>query len=417
MHSFTITHKLGKARVGQLITAHGVVETPYFNPVGTLATVKAIAPRDLTEIGIQMVLANTYHLMLRPGEKVIKKLGGLHRFMNWNKPIMTDSGGFQVFSLGVALEHGVGKMHREEDTGVEQAKPRLNKVTEEGVLFQSHLDGSKHLLTPESSIQIQFDLGADLIVAFDDHESSKYSKEEMIKSLELTERWGLRSLEEYKRQLSAISLKTKKSLKAEDSRPKTLLYGVVHGAWHKDLRVRSAQFTDKYFDGIAIGGIYETKKMLYQMVEWVVSAVSEDKPRHLLGIGEVRDLFEGVEQGIDLFDCVAPTRRARNGSLYISPASGIYTQRADYQKNNFTTAIRNSRFIEDPQPVDPTCFCYTCKNFSRAYLRHLFMSGEILFHYLATYHNLYFINNLVTQIRESIKQERFYELKKKWLDR
>lgn len=392
MGNFKITHKLGKARVGQLKTAHGVIETPNFNPVGTLATVKALSPKDLNEIEVQMVLANTYHLMLRPGYKVIKKLGGLHKFMGWDKPIMTDSGGFQVFSLGVALEHGVGKMHREEDSGVEQVRPRLNKVTEEGVLFQSHLDGSKHLLTPESSIQIQFDLGADLIVAFDDHESSKYSKKEMIESLNLTEKWGIRSLEEYK-----------KLVKKTGWEP--LLYGVVHGAWHKDLRIASAKFTDKYFEGIAIGGIYETKKMLYQMVEWVVSAVSEDKPRHLLGIGEVQDLFEGVERGIDLFDCVAPTRRARNGSLYTS------------QENNFTTSIRLSRYAQDPKPIDPTCSCYTCQNFSRAYLRHLFMSNEILFCQLATYHNIYFITKLVKKIRESIKEGNFQELKKKWLDK
>lgn len=402
MKRFTITNKLGKARTGKLETNHGVIETPNFNPVGTLATVKALSPKDLNEIGAQIVLANTYHLMLRPGAKVIKKLGGLHKFMGWDKPIMTDSGGFQVFSLGVALEHGVGKMHREEDTGVEEVKPRLNKVTEEGVLFQSHLDGSKHLLTPESSIEIQFDLGADLIVAFDDHESSKYTKEEMIESLELTERWGLRSLEEHKRLYKKTGWNP-------------LLYGVVHGAWHKDLRVRSAQFTDKYFEGIAIGGIYETKKMLYQMVEWVIDAVSEDKPRHLLGIGEVQDFFEGVERGVDLFDCVSPTRRARNGSLYISPDSGIYTHRADYKKNNFAVNIRQARFTQDPKPIDPNCNCYTCQNFSRAYLRHLFLSNELLYHQLATYHNIYFMTKLMEKIRGSIKDNTFKQLKKIWL--
>ena len=398
MNPFKILHKDGKARVGRLKTTHGVIETPSFNPVGTQGTVKALSPKELKEIGVQIVLANTYHLWLRPGDELINELGGLHKFMGWDYPIMTDSGGFQVFSLGVALELGGGKVMKPtgtpgKHTGSEKTRPRLNKITEEGVTFQSHLDGSKHILTPEKSMQIQLNLGSDLVVAFDDHESSRHNKEEMIKSLELTERWALRSMEALKK------------LKSDQ-----LIYGVVHGARHKDLRVRSAEFTDKHFPAIAIGGIYETKQTLYQITDWVFEEVSNEKPRHMLGVGEVEDLFECIERGADFFDCVAPTRRARNGSLYICPGSGGNT------KNYFTMSLRRSEYTKDPKPIDPGCRCYTCRNFSRAYLRHLFMADEILYHQLATYHNVYFITKLVEQIRESIGDGQFKRLHKKWLN-
>lgn len=404
MNRLKILHKNGKARVGELKTVHGVIETPNFIPVGTQGTVKALGPRNLKELGAQVVLANTYHLMLRPGENLIAKLGGLHKFMNWDKPIMTDSGGFQVFSLGVALEHGVGKLLREQtedDSG--SKKPRLNKITEEGVIFQSHLDGSAQKLTSERSIDIQLKLGADLIVAFDDLESPLYSYEETLKSLELTERWELRSLG-----ANLIHLEG-----GPDRAP--LLYGVTHGGIYEDLRIRSAKFVDKYFEGIALGGAHKDRKTLYQVVDWTVDNVSSDKPRHLLGIGEVEDLFECVERGIDLFDCAAPTRRARNGSLYVSPASAVYKNYYNYKNYNYSLNIRSPRFRSDPKPIDPSCSCYTCQNFSRAYLRHLYMAGEILYHELASYHNLYFIINLVSQIRESIKKGNFSELKKQWL--
>ncbi|MCL4366181.1 tRNA guanosine(34) transglycosylase Tgt [Patescibacteria group bacterium] len=397
MVNFKVLHKDGQARIGRLTTPHGVIETPNFNPVGTQGSVKALGPRELTEIGIQMILANTYHLMLRPGADLIEKFGGLHKFMGWDKPIMTDSGGFQVFSLGVALEHGGSKVVKSAKFKVqsedEKQRPRLNKITEEGVTFQSHIDGSKHILTPEKSIKIQHQLGADLIVAFDDHESSKHTKKEMLESIELTEKWGLRSLKAHK-----------------GFEQKQLMYGVVHGGTHKDLRVGSAKFTDEYFDAIAIGGIYGDKKSLGKIVEWVVSEVSETKPRHLLGIGEVEDLFNGIERGIDFFDCVAPTRRARFGSLYISPGNG------GNRANSFALNIRQSKFISDKKPVDSNCNCYTCLNFSKAYLRHLYMSGEILYHNLATYHNVYFINNLVKMIREAIGANKLDKLKLSWLD-
>lgn len=390
---FKILHKYGKARVGRLYTPHGVIETPNFNPVGTLASLKALSPKDLNEIGVQMVLANTYHLMLRPGASVIQKLGGLHKFMGWDKPIMTDSGGFQVFSLGVALEHGGSKVLRRDSTkGEGESRPRLNKITREGVTFQSHLDGSSHFLSPEVSMNLQFQLGPDLIVAFDDHESAKHSYEEMKKSLDLTERWGLRSLAAHKK------LKSRQ-----------LMYGVTHGGLHKDLRVKSAKFTDQHFEAIAIGGIYGSRKDLYKIVDWTTSNISEEKPRHLLGIGEVEDLFEAIERGIDLFDCVAPTRRARNGSLYISPKSG------GNRKNNFTTGISLSKYTKDSKPIDLTCSCYTCQNFSKAYMRHLFVSKELLYHQLATYHNVFFITKVVENIRKSLINGDFEKLKKEWL--
>lgn len=395
---FKILQKDGQARVGQLETAHGVIETPNFNPVGTQATVKALSPKDLKEIGVQMVLANTYHLMLRPGVEVIKKFAGLHKFMGWDKPIMTDSGGFQVFSLGGALEEGSSKVVSGKGRVQSQTRPRLNKITEEGIIFQSHLDGSKHLLNPEISIKLQLQLGADLIVAFDDHEY-KGDVEHLKKSLELTEIWAKRSIEEYQ-----------KSLKAEDRRLMTpLMYGVIHGGINKELRIKSAKFTDQNFEAIALGGIYGTKNEMYEMVDYALAEVSEEKPRHLLGIGEVEDLFNGIERGIDLFDCVAPTRRARNGSLYICPKCG------GKSKNNFTLSISLSKFSSDKNPIDPHCLCYTCQNFSKAYLRHLYFAKEILFHELATYHNVYFINNLVSEIREAIKNEQFKKLKNKWI--
>lgn len=343
MNQFKILHKVGQARAGELKTIHGTIETPNFIPVGTRATVKAI-PNEFLQKFVQIILANTYHLMLRPGADLIEKMGGLHQFMGWNAPIMTDSGGFQVFSLGVGLESGESKVFkvRIEDFQAKQ-KMKLAKVSEEGVIFYSYLDGSRHFLSAEKSIKIQKQLGADLIVAFDDHESITQTKEQMLRSLHLTEKWGLQS--------KAFFFN---AYVDDRTHVHSLLYGVVHGGLHKDLRVRSAKFTDKHFESIAIGGIYGERKNLYQIIDWVVDSVSDQKIRHLLGIGEVVDLFNGVERGIDLFDCVAPTRRARNGSIYIQPKNGGIV------KNNFTLNIQNAKFFADPKPLDPGCICYSC---------------------------------------------------------
>lgn len=392
MKRFQILQREGKARLGKLKTAHGEIDTPNFIPVGTQASVKSLSPQNLTEIGIQAILANTYHLMLRPGIDVISKLGGLHKFMGWERPIMTDSGGFQVLSLGVGLEHGVGKFLAEEYSA---PKPRLNKVTEKGVIFQSHIDGSKQFLDAEKSIDLQLKLGADLIVVFDDLESPKYSYQETLKSLERSERWELRSLKEYRKQVA------RSFAGAQEDVP--LLYGVTHGGEFKDLRVRSARFVDQHFEGIALGGAHKDRKNLYQVVDWTLSNVTEEKPRHLLGIGEIVDLFEAVDRGVDLFDCAAPTRRARHGSLYT-------------HAGNFITNIKSPKFKTDKKPTDPNCKCYTCQNFSRGYLRHLFTVSELLYYSLASYHNIHFITDLMREIRKALGQGRFKKLKQKWLE-
>lgn len=413
--SFTISQKdkHSRARLGTLVTPHGTIQTPCFVPVGTQAAVKGLTPRDLKDIGAQIVLANTYHLMLRPGPQVLERMGGLSEFMGWEGPTMTDSGGFQVFSLGVAqaADKKLNKFSKpavnpenepvlddeeaEEDAFIRQAKKKTRrikraKIDAEGVTFYSHLNGNEYRLTPESSIRIQEQIGADLIVAFDDHESPLWDYRETAVSLERTNDWALQSLAAHKR---------------EDQ----LMYGVTHGGVFEDLRVDSAKFTDEHFQAIAIGGAYTSKDVLYQVIDWTVPVVSEDKPRHLLGIAEVQDLFEGIGRGMDFFDCVAPTRRARHGSLYISPKSGGCT------RNGFALQITNSQFTYDKAPIDTACTCYTCQNFSRAYLNHLLRSRELLGLELATIHNVSFITHLVSTIREALGNNAFGQLKTEWL--
>ncbi len=389
-------NKHSKARAGVINTPHGDIETPIFVPVGTQATVKAVPPRDLREMGTEVVLANTYHLHLRPGEELIKKMGGLSKFMSWNGPTMTDSGGFQVFSLGVGKEGGGVKFLREDALSIKykassanEPRPRLNKITEEGVTFQSHIDGSTHKITPESSIEIQEKIGADLIVAFDDLESPKYDYEKTKESLDLTNRWELRSKKTHKNKSQ-------------------LLYGVTHGGQFKDLRENSAKFVDENFDAIALGGAHLSKKNLYDVVDRTTDIVSEGKPRHLLGIGEVDDIFEGVGRGIDTFDCVIPTRIARTGFFFISPPLGN-------MKNRFRTDIDKTMYTNDSKPLDPNCNCYTCRNFTRAYIHHLFRARELLSYSLLSVHNVYFLVNLTKEIRKSILDDSFSKTKKKWL--
>ncbi len=403
MVKFKITRKDKTARTGILSTLHGNVETPEFIPVGTKAAVKALPPRDLFQIGAQIILSNTYHLSLRPGADLIEKMGGLGKFMGWGGPTMTDSGGFQVFSLGVGLASGESKVLKDNssveelDFKLKQTASRRSKIariTEEGATFYSPLDGSRHFLSPEISIKIQKQLGADLIVAFDDHESIMQNKKQIGESLDLNNRWAARSLKQYEH---------------ENMKSKALLYGVVHGGLFEDLRIQSAKFTDKNFEAIAIGGIYGERKDMCKIIDWVTSNISDEKVRHLLGIGEVVDIFNAVERGMDLFDCVAPMRRARFGSIYISPQNGGCTE------NSFTMAISKAKFASDKESLDPGCNCLTCTGFTRAYLRFLFTSEEILYHQLATYHNVYFIINLMREIRDAIKNNKFDSLKKVWL--
>lgn len=386
--------KKSKARAGVIKTPHGNIETPIFVPVGTAGTVKSVDPRNIKEMGAQVVLANTYHLHLRPGETLVKKFGGLAKFMSWNGPTMTDSGGFQVFSLGVGKEGGGIKFLRERNKyEIRQApddpSPRLNKITEEGVIFQSHIDGSTHKLTSESSIEIQEKLGADLIVSFDDLESPEYDYNKTKESLELTYRWELRS---------------KKAHKRKDQ----LLYGVTHGGQFKDLRESSAKFIDQNFSAIALGGAHLSKKNLYDVLDWTTDVVSDEKPRHLLGIGEVDDIFEGIERGIDTFDCVIPTRIGRTGFFFISHPIGNI-------KNRFRSDIDKKEYTNDQKPLDPKCTCYTCQNFTRGYIHHLFRSRELLAYSLLSIHNVHFLVNLTKRIRESILENNFAKMKKEWL--
>jgi queuine tRNA-ribosyltransferase len=383
--------KKSKARAGIISTPHGNIETPVFVPVGTQGTVKAVSPRDLWEMGAQVVLANTYHLHLRPGEDLIKKFGGLAKFMSWNGPTMTDSGGFQVFSLGVGKEGGGVKFLKDKPKNreSEEVHPRLNKITEEGVTFQSHIDGSTHVLSPEISIEIQEKLGSDLIVAFDDLESPRYSHEKTKNSLDLTNRWLMRSKKAHKN-------------------PSQLLYGVTHGGQFEDLRKFSAGFVDDNFDAIGMGGAHLSKKNLYDVVNWTTDIVSDEKPRHLLGIGEVDDIFEVIQRGVDTFDCVIPTRIGRTGFFFISPPLGNNI-------NRFRTDIDKPIYRQDPKPLDENCNCFACENFTRGYISHLFKSRELLAYNLLSIHNLYFLINLTKQIRQSILDDNFQLFKKKWL--
>lgn len=416
--SFTILakDKDSNARIAELKTPHGVIKTPTFVPVGTLASVKAMPPQALHDMGVQIVLANTYHTHLRPGEDVIAKMGGLSKFMSWHGPTMTDSGGYQVFSLGVAhrnveLTDITGKKVKKQSKSVflnnVETVPLLSAVTEttqekqkkklkaalvndDGVWFYSHLNGNKEWFDSQKSIEIQEKLGADLTVAFDDHESPLWDYETTKLSLERTCRWAITSIEAQKRK-------------------DQLMYGIVHGGRYDDLRQFSAKFTNKYFDAVSIGGAYTSKEVLFQMVSACVPHFDEEKPRHLLGIGEIEDVFESVSRGMDFFDCVAPTRRARHGSIFIHPENG------GHRKNSFAYHITNSKYLTDSDPLDPGCECYTCQHFTRAYIHHLFDTGELLGYHLATIHNLFFITQLMAKIREALAERSFHLLKGEWL--
>ena len=348
------------ARAGQLHTPHGTVLTPVFAPVGTQATVKSVSPDELHGLGATLILANTYHLYLRPGADVIAELGGLHRFMGWDGPILTDSGGFQVFSL----EH-------------------LRKVTEDGVVFRSHIDGSAHLFSPEKVIDIEEKLGADIIMCFDecaDPHDETYSR----RAMERTHRWAVRCREAH-------------------THPGQALFGIVQGGVFADLRRQSAHFlTSLDFPGYAIGGLSvgETKEQMHSILEETVPLLPEDKPRYLMGVGSPEDLFEGIARGIDIFDCVLPTRIARNGALF------THTGRLN---------IRNAQFTRDTRPIEEGCPCYTCSHFSRAYLRHLIMANEILGLRLTTLHNLHFLVNLACRIRDAILAGTFGDFKEQFI--
>lgn len=381
--------KKSRARVGKITTAHGIINTPAFVPVGTRATVKGLTPQDLREAEVQLLFGNTYHLHLRPGEDLVKDFGGLAKFMSWSGPTITDSGGFQVFSLGQVTM----KLTQEGEC----TEVKLVNIKDEGVTFRSHIDGSKHLFTPEISIEIQKKLGADLILAFDEcapqPSDHNYTKEAM----ERTHKWALRSLEAFQ---------------GKQFHPwQQALYGIIQGGVFQDLREESAKFISSLpFDGIAIGGVAvgESKKEMREAVDWSYPFLPEDKPRHLLGIGEVDDIFDVIERGMDTFDCVIPTRFGRYGIVFVSPPEGNL-------KNRFRIDLNKVLFAKDKSPIAKDCLCYVCKNFTRAYIHHLFRAQELLAYRLASYHNMFFINNLVKKIREALLEDRFAEMKKEWL--
>lgn len=390
--------RLGRA--GTLKTRNGSIETPAFVVVGTKASVKALSPEQVASIGTQVVLGNTYHLYLQPGEDVVAEAGGLGEFMNWEGPTMTDSGGFQVFSLGEAYESGGISKFSKEEAGEADERPavynkdlatahgRLAIIDEEGVTFTSHLDGSMHRFIPERAIEIQHKLGADMIFAFDECTSPSAPHDYQKKALQRTSRWAKRCLVHHRNNL--------------DAKGRQALFGVVQGGRYEDLRKESARdLAALDFDGYGIGGSF-SKRDLDRALVWVNEILPEEKPRHLLGIGEPEDLFLGVEHGVDLFDCVAPTRIGRNGQ--------IYTKRG---KVNLT----NAGFKRDFSPLDEDCGCYTCGNYTKSYLNHLFKAGEMFGATLASIHNLYFIVNLVKDIRRSILEERFFEFKDEFLGR
>ncbi len=337
-----------KARLGQMTTAHGVVDTPAFMPVATQATVKSLSPEEIQEMGFQMVISNAYHLYLRPGHRTVEKLGGLHKFMSWNNSITTDSGGYQVLSLS-----------------------KTRKIKDDGILFRSHLDGSEHMFTPEKCIEIQESLGVDIMMCLDECPPYPSTKEYMRKSIDLTTRWA-------------------KLCRASKKRTDNALFGIVQGGVYKELREQSANdLIDIGFEGYAVGGlgIGEDPEQTYETTENTLNVLPVDKPRYLMGLGKPEDIVTAVSMGVDLFDCVIPTRNARNGTLFTSRGKLV---------------IKNAQFAQDERPIDEGCECYTCQTFSRAYLRHLYIAKEILVLRLLTLHNLNFYAELMKGIRGSI---------------
>ena len=366
MFSFTLTHRDGPARRGTITTPHGDIETPAFMPVGTQGAVKAMTARDLQDIGASIILGNTYHLYLRPGDALIARRGGLHRFTGWSRPMLTDSGGYQVFSLA-----------------------DRRKLTEEGVHFRSHLDGSAHLLTPEKAVDIQAHLGSDIAMVLDECPALPSTRDVLDQSLELTARWARRCRDRF------LQLKEGSAADVAPTNPGQAQFGIVQGGTFADLREKSAELTVSIgFEGYAIGGVSvgEPSDTMYMVAEQTAPLLPESQPRYLMGVGTPIDLVEAVARGIDMFDCVLPTRNARNGQLFTSEGP---------------LNIKNARYAEDDGPADPACGCYTCRHFSRAYLRHLFTAGEMTGSTLNTLHNLSFYLDTMRRIREAIAFGKF----------
>ncbi|MBF8982135.1 tRNA guanosine(34) transglycosylase Tgt [Lutibacter sp. B2] len=353
--------KQSGARLGILHTPHGKIETPIFMPVGTQATVKTMTPEELKDINAQIILSNTYHLYLRPGHEIVEQAGGLHKFMNWDRPILTDSGGFQVFSLG-----------------------DLRTISEDGVEFRSHIDGSKHFLSPEKVMEIENSLGADIIMAFDECAPYPADRNYVKNSLERTTRWAKRCKE------------------AHENTDKQALFGIIQGGMYKDLREQSAaEIIGLDFPGYAVGGLSvgEPKELMYEVLDYTTPLMPKDKPRYLMGVGSPDCLIEGVIRGIDMFDCVLPTRIGRNGTAMTSQGRVV---------------IKNAKYKADFTPLDSNCDCYACRNYSRAYIRHLFKAQEILAARLVTIHNLHFLLKLMEDVRQAIREDRLLDFKKEF---
>ncbi|MGO9016273.1 MAG: tRNA guanosine(34) transglycosylase Tgt [Dissulfurispiraceae bacterium] len=369
---FCVNDNDGNARAGTLETMRGSISTPAFMPVGTQGTVKALSPEELKSIGAEIILSNTYHLYLRPGHEIIRTVGGLHKFMNWDRPILTDSGGFQVFSLS-----------------------SLSKIREDGVEFRSHIDGSLHFLGPEKAMEVQLALGSDIAMAFD--ECTPYPAEYpyAVKSLELTTSWA-RRCKEYLREMNSSHLLTFSPSQLPS------LFGIIQGGMYKDLRTRSLEeLSGIGFDGYAVGGLSvgEPKEEMYEIIQFIAPLIPPGSPRYLMGVGDLLDVLIAVENGFDMFDCVMPTRNARNGTLFTSGGR---------------ISIKRTEFKDDAGPLDPFCCCNTCRNYSRAYLRHLFLAKEILSMRLNTLHNLHFYLNFFKEMREAIRNKTFGAFKKQW---
>ena len=361
---YTLEVKDGNARAGVIETPHGKIETPVFMPVGTQATVKAMTKEELEEINSQIILGNTYHLYLNPGDDLVDDFGGLHKFMRWDRPILTDSGGFQVFSLG-----------------------SLRRIKEEGVHFRSHLDGSKHFLSPEKSISIQNNLGSDIMMVLDECPPGMSSREYLIPSIERTTRWAKRCID------------------ANKNKDRQGLFAIVQGGIYEDLRDKSFEELSQYdedFAGYALGGLAvgEPREDMYRILEYITPKLPENKPRYLMGVGEPLDMLEAVESGIDMMDCVQPTRIGRHGTVFTKYGRLV---------------IKNKVYELDDRPLDEGCDCYACKNYTRGYIRHLFKAKEILGQRLATYHNLHFLIKLMNNSREAIKEGRFKEFKDEFI--
>ncbi|OGJ51512.1 tRNA guanosine(34) transglycosylase Tgt [Candidatus Peregrinibacteria bacterium RIFOXYB2_FULL_32_7] len=377
MFSFKI-HSIDKnARTGLIKTNHGEIETPIFMPCGTKGTVKSLDPDDLNKLNVQILLGNTYHLHFRPGENLIKSMGGLHKWMHWDKPILTDSGGFQVFSFGQG-----------EKKGLDIKAP---KITNEGVEFYSPYDGSKHFFTPEKAIQIQKDLGSDIMMAFDECAPADCDKIYAKSAMQRTHNWALKCFKEYQK------------LTKENENMGTL-FPIIQGVIFEDLRIESAKFmADLDLPGIAIGGLSvgEGKEIMYNTLDIINPYLPKEKPRYLMGVGTPEDLLNGVERGIDMFDCVLPTRFARHGTIWTK-----------FGRIN----VRNKEYTNSDKPIDEDCVCYACKHFTLSYIQHLFKEKEILGIRLMTIHNLHFLLNLMAEIRKAIKEKRFEKFKKDFLE-